>query len=71
MECAMPKLDVYRSKDRQQRADDNRGTTLHERLDRIFDNFELGFDLSGPHSNDKRSKDLGSETERVEIMPAA
>ncbi len=67
----MPKFDVYRSKARLQRANGSQVVTLHERLDRIFDNLDLGFGLSGPCSTDNRSPDPANETERVEIMPAA
>lgn len=67
----MPKFDVYRSKARPQRANGSQVATLHERLDRIFDNLDLGFGLSGPCSTDKRSTEPVNEIERVEIMPAA
>lgn len=46
MECAMPKLDIYRSQIGLHRANDNHRDTHHRRLDRIFDNLDLGFDLS-------------------------
>lgn len=42
----MPKLDVYRSQAGLRRANDNQQDTHHRLLDRIFDNLDLGFDLS-------------------------
>lgn len=67
----MPKLDVYRSQARQQRANDNQQDPHHLRLDRLFDNFDLGIDLSDRCATENRSTEPDNETRRIEIMPAA
>lgn len=51
----MPKLDAYRSQTRLRRTNDNHRDTLHQQLDRIFENLDLGFDLSGQYTTNNRS----------------
>lgn len=54
----MPQLDVYRSQTGLQRANDNQQDTRHRRLDRIFDNLDLGFDLSERRTTGSQSTEL-------------